>query len=214
MPRKPPRRHDRRKREMQHERRRPRSRHRRPSPATRRTGMANWTSAEPLLVIRGVQTFYGKIQALKGVDVDVNQGEIVTMIGANGAGKSTLMMTVCGNPRAREGQILYRGEDITNLPTHDIMSKSIAQSPEGRRVFGRMTVMENLQMGAIAGGREDVRRRSAQGLRAVPAPEGASRPARRHALGRRAADAGDRPRADEPAEAAASRRAVARPGAA
>ncbi len=108
-----------------------------------------WTNAEPLLTIRGVHTFYGKIQALKGVDVDVSEGEIVTMIGANGAGKSTLMMTVCGNPRAREGQIFYRGEDITNLPTHDIMSKSIAQSPEGRRVFGRMTVMENLQMGAI-----------------------------------------------------------------
>lgn len=106
-------------------------------------------TAEPLLTIRGLQTFYGKIQALKGVDVDVYEGEIVTMIGANGAGKSTLMMTICGNPRAREGHIVYRGEDITHLPTHTIMSKSIAQSPEGRRVFGRMTVMENLQMGAI-----------------------------------------------------------------
>ena len=106
-------------------------------------------TAEPLLTIRGLQTFYGKIQALKAVDVDVYEGEIVTMIGANGAGKSTLMMTICGNPRAREGQIVYRDEDITHLPTHTIMSKSIAQSPEGRRVFGRMTVMENLQMGAI-----------------------------------------------------------------
>ncbi|MCB8838878.1 ABC transporter ATP-binding protein [Aurantimonas sp. VKM B-3413] len=103
----------------------------------------------PLLAIRGVHTFYGKIQALKGVDVDVYEGEIVTMIGANGAGKSTLMMTVCGNPQAREGQILYRGDDITHLPTHDIMSRQIAQSPEGRRVFPRMTVIENLQMGAI-----------------------------------------------------------------
>ncbi|WP_108482350.1 ABC transporter ATP-binding protein [Oceaniglobus ichthyenteri] len=103
----------------------------------------------PLLAIRGVETFYGKIQALRSVDVDVYEGEIVTMIGANGAGKSTLMMTICGDPQARAGQILYRGEDITRLPTHDIMSKSIAQSPEGRRVFPRMTVMENLQMGAI-----------------------------------------------------------------
>ncbi|MBC6717308.1 ABC transporter ATP-binding protein [Aurantimonas sp. DM33-3] len=102
-----------------------------------------------MLAVRGVHTFYGKIQALRGVDVDVFAGEIVTMIGANGAGKSTLMMTICGNPQAREGQILYRGEDITHMPTHDIMSRSIAQSPEGRRVFGRMTVMENLQMGAI-----------------------------------------------------------------
>ncbi|NDV86695.1 ATP-binding cassette domain-containing protein [Aurantimonas aggregata] len=106
-------------------------------------------AGEPLLAVRGVQTFYGKIQALRGVDVDVHEGEIVTLIGANGAGKSTLMMTICGNPRASTGQILYRGEDITHLPTHDIMSKSIAQSPEGRRVFARMTVMENLQMGAI-----------------------------------------------------------------
>ena len=103
----------------------------------------------PMLAIRGVHTYYGKIQALRGVDVDVYEGEIVTMIGANGAGKSTLMMTICGNPQAREGQIIYRGDDITALPTHDIMSRSIAQSPEGRRVFSRMTVMENLQMGAI-----------------------------------------------------------------
>ena len=103
----------------------------------------------PLLAIRGVETFYGKIQALRGVDVDVYEGEIVTMIGANGAGKSTLMMTICGSPQARTGQILYRGEDITRMATHEIMSKSIAQSPEGRRVFPRMTVMENLQMGAI-----------------------------------------------------------------
>ena len=106
-------------------------------------------SGEPLLTVRGVETFYGKIQALRGVDIDVHRGEIVTLIGANGAGKSTLMMTICGNPQARTGQIVYNGTDITNLPTHDIMSMSIAQSPEGRRVFPRMTVMENLQMGAI-----------------------------------------------------------------
>ncbi|WP_425342117.1 ABC transporter ATP-binding protein [Jiella mangrovi] len=104
---------------------------------------------EPLLAVHGVETFYGKIQALRGVDIEVHRGEIVTLIGANGAGKSTLMMTICGNPQARSGQIVYNGTDITNLPTHDIMSMSIAQSPEGRRVFPRMTVMENLQMGAI-----------------------------------------------------------------
>ncbi len=104
--------------------------------------------AQPLLAIRGVQTFYGKIQALKGIDVDVNQGEIVTMIGANGAGKSTLMMTVFGAPRARTGTITFDGKDITQLPSHMIARMSIAQSPEGRRIFGRMTVYENLQMGA------------------------------------------------------------------
>ena len=106
----------------------------------------------PLLSIRGVKTFYGNIMALKGVDLDVNDGEIVTLIGANGAGKSTLMMTTFGNPRAREGAIVFDGRDITQLPTHEIAKLRIAQSPEGRRIFPRMTVLENLQMGAAAGG--------------------------------------------------------------
>jgi branched-chain amino acid transport system ATP-binding protein len=101
-----------------------------------------------LLSIRGVVTYYGHILALKGVDVDVHEGEIVTLIGANGAGKSTLMMTICGNPRAREGMITFAGQDITRLETHEIARLRIAQSPEGRRIFGRMTVLENLQMGA------------------------------------------------------------------
>ncbi len=103
----------------------------------------------PLLSIRGVETFYGRIIALRGVDLDVRQGEIVALIGANGAGKSTLMMTICGNPRALSGQILFDGQDITQLPTHEIAQLKIAQSPEGRRIFARMTVLENLQMGAI-----------------------------------------------------------------
>jgi branched-chain amino acid transport system ATP-binding protein len=105
-------------------------------------------SDQPLLSIRGVETYYGKIVALRGVDVEVNKGEIVTLIGANGAGKSTLMMTICGSPRARNGQIIFNGEDITRTPTHEIIRMGIAQSPEGRRIFARMTVMENLQMGA------------------------------------------------------------------
>ncbi len=103
---------------------------------------------EPLLKVRGVETYYGKIIALKGVDLDVHEGEIVTLIGANGAGKSTLMMTICGDPRARNGEIHYAGVDITQMPTHEIMRMSIAQSPEGRRIFSRMTIVENLQMGA------------------------------------------------------------------
>ena len=102
----------------------------------------------PLLAIRGVKTYYGKIVALKGVDLDVHEGEIVTLIGANGAGKSTLMMTIFGSPRAREGVISFDGRDITRLPTHQIARLSVAQSPEGRRIFARMTVYENLQMGA------------------------------------------------------------------
>jgi branched-chain amino acid transport system ATP-binding protein len=88
--------------------------------------------------------------ALRGVDLDVHQGEIVTLIGANGAGKSTLMMTIFGDPRAREGAIRFRGRDITRLPTHEIARLRIAQSPEGRRIFSRMTVRENLQMGSQA----------------------------------------------------------------
>jgi branched-chain amino acid transport system ATP-binding protein len=103
---------------------------------------------EPILAVRGVKTYYGNIIALKGVDMDVHEGEIVTLIGANGAGKSTLMMTIFGNPRAREGAIIYRGRDITQMPTHEIAKLEIAQSPEGRRIFPRMTVYENLQMGA------------------------------------------------------------------
>jgi len=102
----------------------------------------------PLLTIRGVKTFYGRVMALKGVDLEVKEGEIVTLIGANGAGKSTLMMTVCGNPRAREGTINFAGHDITRLPTHEIARLRLAQAPEGRRIFPRMTVFENLQMGA------------------------------------------------------------------
>jgi branched-chain amino acid transport system ATP-binding protein len=102
----------------------------------------------PLLSVRGVTAFYGRVQALKGVDIDVNAGEIVTLIGANGAGKSTLMMTICGNPRAHEGTIIFDGCDITRLPTHEIARLKLAQAPEGRRIFWRMTVLENLQMGA------------------------------------------------------------------
>ena len=106
-----------------------------------------------LLHLSGVTAFYGAIQALKGVDLEAHEGEIVTLIGANGAGKSTLMMTVCGNPRARDGFIRYDGHDITHLPTHLIMRRGLAQAPEGRRIFPRMTVHENLLMGAH--GRDD-----------------------------------------------------------
>ena len=102
----------------------------------------------PLLSVRGVETYYGKIIALRGVDMDVASGEIVSLIGANGAGKSTLMMTICGTPQARSGRIVYDGRDITRASTHEIMRTGVAQSPEGRRIFPRMTVLENLQMGA------------------------------------------------------------------
>ncbi|WP_026618713.1 branched-chain amino acid transport system ATP-binding protein [Ensifer sp. WSM1721] len=101
-----------------------------------------------LLNVRGVETYYGNIRALNGVDIEVHRGEIVSLIGANGAGKSTLMMTICGSPQARTGSIHFDGQEITRMPTHEIARLRIAQSPEGRRIFPRMTVLENLQMGA------------------------------------------------------------------
>jgi len=104
-----------------------------------------------MLAIAGLVARYGNIEALGGVDVDVKQGEIVTIIGANGAGKSTLLMSVCGNPRAAAGRIDFEGADITRLATHDIVRRGIAQVPEGRRIFPRMSVFENLQLGASLG---------------------------------------------------------------
>ncbi|HLI22734.1 MAG TPA: ABC transporter ATP-binding protein [Stellaceae bacterium] len=102
-----------------------------------------------LLSIAGVHTFYGNIEALKGVDLVVEEGEIVTLIGANGAGKSTLLMTICGKPQAAQGTIAFAGEPITHLPTYEIMRRGISHAPEGRHIFPRMTVLENLQIGAV-----------------------------------------------------------------
>ena len=101
-------------------------------------------SGRALLSVEGVETYYGNIRALNGVNVSVEEGEIVALIGANGAGKSTLMMTIFGSPRARSGTIRFAGEDITQLPTHEIARMRIAQSPEGRRIFPRMTVLEKI----------------------------------------------------------------------
>jgi len=102
-----------------------------------------------VLKLENVSTFYGAIQALNDVSVEVNQGEIVTLIGANGAGKTTLLMSVCGNPQARSGKITFLDQDITQESTHTIMQRGIAISPEGRRVFPDLTVAENLNMGAF-----------------------------------------------------------------
>ena len=110
------------------------------------------STAAPLLRIEGVTAGYGNVTALRGIDLEIREGEIAALIGANGAGKSTLMMTICGDPRASEGRILFAGEDITHWPTHKIARAGIAQSPEGRRIFPRMSVLENLQMGAAIDG--------------------------------------------------------------
>ena len=102
-----------------------------------------------LLELKRVTAGYGRLPVLHGVDLDVGAGEIVALIGSNGAGKTTLMMTIFGRPRASQGRITFDGLDITDLPTHAIARLGIAQSPEGRRIFPRMTVLENLQMGAV-----------------------------------------------------------------
>ncbi|WP_448215805.1 ABC transporter ATP-binding protein [Endozoicomonas sp. 2B-B] len=107
------------------------------------------SAPEPLLSIRNVSTFYGKIQALDAVSVDISAGEIVTLIGANGAGKSSLLMTICGEPRAESGSILYKGKELAGRPTSEIMRSGIAVVPEGRRIFSRLTVEENLTMGGF-----------------------------------------------------------------
>ena len=108
----------------------------------------NAATAEKILSLDGVHAFYGRIQALRGISLDVGQGEIVTLIGSNGAGKSTTLRSINGLVHPREGSIVFQGEDISNKPPHEIVQMGISQSPEGRRVFPRMTVMENLELGA------------------------------------------------------------------
>jgi branched-chain amino acid transport system ATP-binding protein len=103
-----------------------------------------------MLAVRSLRTFYGAIEALKGVDLDVAQGEIVTIIGANGAGKSTLLMSICGKPVPRAGTVSFEGKALVGKPVHEIMRQGIAHAPEGRRIFARMTVRENLTMGAVS----------------------------------------------------------------
>lgn len=102
-----------------------------------------------MLEFKNVSTYYGKIQALHDVSLHINQGEIVTLIGANGAGKTTLLMTLCGDPKPKEGQVIFEGQDLTAWHTSRIMRGDIAIVPEGRRIFSRLTVEENLHMGAF-----------------------------------------------------------------
>jgi branched-chain amino acid transport system ATP-binding protein len=103
----------------------------------------------PLLEIKDMTVAYGRIEALHGISLSVEQGELVTLIGANGAGKTTTLMTISGAVRARAGTVKFRGEPLTNVPAHDIVRRGVAQSPEGRKIFPRLTVLENLEMGAF-----------------------------------------------------------------
>ncbi len=177
-----------------------------------RTG-AEIAMSEPLLVRAGRQELLRTIMALKGVDLDVHEGEIVTLIGANGAGKSTLMMTICGNPRAREGT------HPLSRARHHPAAHARDRPPAHRPVAGRPAHLPaHDRAREPADGRRHRQRPPFRGgprarLQAVPAARQAPRPARRYAVGRRAADAGHRPRPDEPAAAAAARRALARAGA-
>ncbi len=109
-----------------------------------------------MLKLENIHTHYGAIQALDGVSVEVAKGEIVTLIGSNGAGKTTLLMTICGTPRATSGKVLFEGRDISKEPTHRIMRGGIAISPEGRRVFPDLTVLDNLKMGGFFSNRDEM----------------------------------------------------------
>ena len=106
------------------------------------------TNGNKILDVQNIHTYYGTIHALKGISLDVREGEVVTLIGANGAGKSTTLRSINGLNHPREGKITFQGEDITDRPAHEVVSMGISQSPEGRRIFPRMSVLENLQMGA------------------------------------------------------------------
>jgi branched-chain amino acid transport system ATP-binding protein len=103
----------------------------------------------PMLVLDDVHTYYGNIHALRGISLDVNKGEIVTLIGANGAGKTTTLKTISGLLHPRQGTVKFEGEDISHVPAHRLVTRGIGQAPEGRRIFSRLTVMENLQMGGF-----------------------------------------------------------------
>ena len=106
-------------------------------------------TAEIVLELQKIHTYYGRIHALQGVSLDVRQGEIVTLIGANGAGKTTILKTISGLLHARDGKVLLEGKDITQRPAHELVKAGIGHAPEGRRIFSRLTVLENLQMGAF-----------------------------------------------------------------
>ena len=115
----------------------------------------NGHGAQPLLVVEDIHTFYGSIEALKGITIEVNEGEIVTLIGSNGAGKSTTLRSISGIVPPRTGKVVFQGREIQGLAGHEVAEIGIAQSPEGRRIFARMTVRENLEMGAFT--RRDVK---------------------------------------------------------
>ena len=131
--------------------------------ATRRRRAPGSRTGEPMLVLDDVNTYYGNIHALQGISLTVGQGEIVTLIGANGAGKTTTLKTISGLLHPRRGTVTFEGEDISKTAAHHLVRKGIGHAPEGRRIFGRMTVLENLQMGAFTRDHDDRSGRTSSG---------------------------------------------------
>ena len=165
--------------------------------------MTQGNGGTPMLALRGVVAGYGGILALRNVSVDVHEGEIVTLIGSNGAGKSTTLRAITGLVHLRQGAIEYEGKRLDHMQPHKIVNLGISHVPEGRGIFFRLSVRENLELGAYARSKVDKGELDTC-LLAVPATQGAYQPARRHALRRRAADARDRAGADVEAAVAAA----------
>ena len=164
--------------------------------------------ANTLLKVTGLKVAYGGIQAVKGVSFEVNEGELVSLIGANGAGKTTTLKAITGIQPVAAGDIEFMGRSIKGQGAWDLVKQGLVMVPEGRGVFARMTITENLQMGAFVRRDGEIEADIDKVFAHLPAPEGAPHPARRHDVGRRAADARDGPRADGAAEGAADGRAV------
>ena len=160
-----------------------------------------------LLKVSGLKVAYGGIQAVKGVSFEVRQGELVSLIGANGAGKTTTLKAITGTQPVADGQIEFMGQTIKGQGAWDLVKQGLVMVPEGRGTFTRMTITREPADGRLRAQRQGDRRRHRQGLRHLPAPEGARQAARRHDERRRAADAGHGPRADGAAQGAAAGRA-------
>jgi branched-chain amino acid transport system ATP-binding protein len=131
-------------------------------------GNGDGTPGEAMLVLEDVQTYYGRIQALHGVSLQVNRGEIVTLIGSNGAGKTTILKTISGLLHARQGSVHFEGQDITHRPAHELVRSGIGHAPEGRRIFPRLSVLENLQMGAFTRSQAEARQEMARVFELFP----------------------------------------------
>ena len=150
-----------------------------------------------VLQVENINVYYGSIHAVKDVSFHVEQGEVVTLIGANGAGKSTTLNTVAGLLRSRTGSVRFMDEELRHVPSHKLVGRGMALVPEGRRIFQHMTVQENLDMGGYSPERRPERGHRER-VRALPAAEGTAEAGGRDAVRRRAADAGHGPGADEP----------------